>query len=132
MSKLVTLQQLRQGMLAVVDYIGNLFIATAEAIEELADTKQDKQAAVAVQIPADGWAEEATYPGYTFYYDIMDERITANDRVSITIAPGSMETAVACKLCPTNETLAGKIRVRSISVPASSIAAEYWIEQGKE
>jgi len=58
--------------------------------------------------------------------------VTAHDRATITIAPASIGTAASCKLCPTNETLAGKIRVRSVSVPAKSIAAEYWIEQGKE
>jgi len=132
MSKLVTLQQLKTGMQAVKDYINGLFIATAEAIEEVEAAKADKSKAITVTIPVEGWTEDATIPEFPLAYDIPVEGITAYDMATITVAPESIGTAVACKLCPTNETIAGKIRVRAVSVPASSITAEYWIEQGKE
>ena len=62
------------------------------------------------------------------------ESVKANKAaaVAITIAPGSLGTAKTCGLCATNETMAGIIRVRSTSIPAAEIAAEFWIEDGKE
>ena len=68
----------------------------------------------------------------TKHYDIAAEGVTASDRAEITIAPGSLGTAKACGLCATNETMAGKIRVRAINIPAEAISAEFWIEDGKE
>lgn len=93
--------------------------------------EQIKGAATPVTIPMTGWNSDnnANYPKY---YDIAVTGLTANDRAEITIAPSSMGTAISCGLCPTNETLAGKIRVRSTSIPTAAIAAEYWIEDGKE
>lgn len=71
----------------------------------------------------------AEYPSYC---DIAVSTITAADRVDIAIAPNSMATAIACGLCPTNQTLAGKIRVWARTVPDAAISAEYWLNQGKE
>jgi len=112
--------------------IGEVTGTVADALEELATGKMDKTNAVAVTIPASGWSEDASSASYPKYYDIAVAGVTANDRAEITIAPGSLDTAKACGLCPTNETLAGKIRVRATSVPAAAIAAEYWISDGKE
>ena len=62
----------------------------------------------------------------------MATGVTARDRAAVAIAPAGIDVAVACGLCPTNETMAGKIRVRAKSVPAAEIAAEFWLMQGKE
>lgn len=132
MDKLATLRQVMNCISTAKSYIDTILIAVTEAIEALDTTKVEKTNAVSIVIPANGWGSDETVPDYPVYYDIPVSGITANDRVSITIAPASIGTAVSCKLCPTNETLAGKIRVRSVSVPATGIAAEYWIEQGKE
>ena len=40
--------------------------------------------------------------------------------------------AIACGMSPTNQTLAGKIRVWAKTAPAAAISAEYWLNQGKE
>ena len=58
--------------------------------------------------------------------------MTAKDLADIAIAPNSMDVAIECGMCPTNETLAGKIRVWARSVPTEAIAAEYKLNQGKE
>jgi len=57
--------------------------------------------------------------------------LTADDRASINLAPTSIQTAISCGICPTCETLAGKIRIRSAQVPSAVISAQYWIEKGK-
>lgn len=90
-----------------------------------------KPSAASVTIPTTGWGSDST-AGYPAYYDITVAGVTVKDRANVTIAVGSLATAEACGMCPTNETLAGKIRIRAVSVPTAAISAEYWIEKGKE
>lgn len=87
--------------------------------------------ATPITIPTSGWQSDST-AGYPKYYDISVTGITAKDRAEITISHSSLDTAKTCGLCPTNETLAGKIRVRAASIPTAAISAEYWIMDGKE
>lgn len=135
MSKITVFEHLRACAEEARDYAGGLVAKLAktatEAIEELEQAKADKAQSVAITIPATGWASDSG-GDYPHYYDIAAEGVTANDRAAITIAPGSLGTAKTCGLCATNETMAGKIRVRAIQVPAEAISAEFWIEDGKE
>ena len=135
MSKITVFEHLRACAEEARDYAGGLVAKLAktatEAIEELEQAKADRAQSVAVTIPATGWQSE-TGGDYPHYYDIAAEGVTASDRAEITIAPGSLGTAKACGLCATNETMAGKIRVRAINIPSEAISAEFWIEDGKE
>lgn len=135
MSKITVFEHLKACAEEARDYAGGLVAKLAktatEAIEELEQAKADKAQSVAITIPATGWASDSG-GDYPHYYDISAEGVTANDRAAITIAPGSLGTAKTCGLCATNETMAGKIRVRAIQVPAEAISAEFWIEDGKE
>lgn len=135
MSKITVFEHLKACAEEARDHAGGLVAKLAktatEAIEELEQAKADKAQSVAITIPATGWASDSG-GDYPHYYDIAAEGVTANDRAAITIAPGSLGTAKTCGLCATNETMAGKIRVRAIQVPAEAISAEFWIEDGKE
>lgn len=135
MSKITVFEHLKACAEEARDYAGGLVAKLAktatEAIEELEQAKADKAQSVAITIPATGWTSDSG-GDYPHYYDIAAEGVTANDRAAITIAPGSLGTAKTCGLCATNETMAGKIRVRAIQVPAEAISAEFWIEDGKE
>lgn len=101
------------------------------SLQEIEEALNDFPQSTPVTIPTTGWASDST-AGYPNYYDIAVAGVTANDHAEITIVPDSLGTAAACGLCPTNETMAGKIRVRAASVPTAGIKAEYWIENGKE
>lgn len=135
MSKITVFEHLRACAEEARDYAGGLVAKLAktatEAIEELEQAKADRAQSVAITIPATGWKSDSS-GDYPHYYDIAAEGVTASDRAAITIAPGSLGTAKTCGLCATNETMAGIIRVRSTSIPAAEIAAEFWIEDGKE
>ena len=105
--------------------------ATPSAVKQaydLANGKQSKPLKGSFTIPASGWSTDST-TGYTRYYDIAVSGVTASDRADIIIAPGSVNAAAACGLCPVSETLAGKVRIRASSVPSEAISAEYWIEK---
>nr|UWG90084.1 MAG: hypothetical protein [Bacteriophage sp.] len=135
MNKITVFEHLRACAEAAKNYasdlVGELAQTTMEAVGELESVKANKTEAAAITIPATGWKSD-TSADYPHYYDIAVEGVTASDRAEITIAPDSIGMAKTCGLCATNETMAGKIRVRSMSVPTEAIAAECWIEDGKE
>lgn len=91
----------------------------------------DKVRRVSLTIPISGWGSDSSVAAYSKYYDITVDGLTAEDWVEIAIAPDSLEAAKACGLCPTSQSLAGKIRVRATSFPATAIALECWIVNGK-
>ena len=103
-----------------------------DAIKEVEAAKTDKRNAVSITISTSGWISDTSVSAYPYRYEISASSITAKDLVIINISPSSQAAATACRLCPTNETVDGKIRIRAAKVPASSIAAEYWIEKAKE
>lgn len=136
MEKITVLEHIRACAVAsrnfVTGLIGEVAGTVADALEELDRTKANKTGSTAVSIPVSGWGTDNSIATYPKYYDIAVSGITAKDRAEITIASGSLDEAKACGLCPTNETLEGKIRLRSSSVPTMSIAVEYRVEKGKE
>ena len=103
----------------------------AEQLTELDTDKCDRPAAVSFTIPASGWASDNT-ADYPQYYDLAVSGVTAADRADVAVAPAGFRTAADCGLCPSSETLEGKIRLRAVSVPAENISAVYWLEKGKE
>lgn len=112
--------------------VGDLAQAVTDAMEELERVKADRSGFTKVTIPTEGWAKDNSVIAYPVFYDIPAQGITAKDRASVAIAPGSLGHAAACSMCPTCETLAGVIRIRAGSAPKEAISAEYWIDQGKE
>ena len=69
-----------------------------------------------VTIPIVGWEEDGSGL-YPFHLDIPNEDISVNHTPDIAIEPDSMMTAVMCGLCPTAQTLNGKLRLFAQSVP---------------
>lgn len=109
--------------------------AMRQGFQEIEDVINDFPVATAFSIPAtaSSWtldSEETT--AYKYYHDVTVEDVTTHDVAIVTISRDSIGSARLCGLCPQNETLAGKIRLRAKSVPTSSIAAEYYVCPGKE
>lgn len=123
---------LREDIQGLTSQAAQTFEQIDEALVDMEGQKLDKTNAVTFSILTSGWGTDNNIAGYSKYYDIAVTGVTEKDRAEITIAPSSLDTAKACGLCPTNQTLAGKIRVRAASIPIAAIAAEYWIENGKE
>lgn len=111
--------------------IASLAETTSEALSEMDTVKADKSEAVAIELPATGWVSDASAADYRYRYDLAVVGVTASDTAVVSIAPNSMGTAIACGLCPTNQTLAGTIRFWAKTLPTAAIAAEYKIEKGK-
>lgn len=118
-------------MEATVSDLGEDLAQFSEVTADSVAAKQDKPTAVSCTIPTTGWGKDST-AGYPNYYDIAASGVMDKDRAEISLNSAGVAAAVNCGLCPTCETLANKIRVRSMTIPSAAIAAEYWIEQGKE
>lgn len=135
MGKASLLDQFRACAMSAKDYAIKKVLEAVEGmgkdLEAMEAAKADKPTAAAFTIPATGWEKDDT-EGYPQYYDLPVSGVTARDRAEVTLARSSLNTAFKCGLCQTCETMNGKIRLRAASVPAAAIAAEYWIEQGKE
>ena len=131
LSSLARIKGTADANASAVSGLGEDFAELSELTAKDVAKKQDKPAAVSCSIQTTGWAKDEM-AGYPNYYDLPVEGLTAKDKAEINLAPSSMSAAVECGLCQTCETLAGKLRLRSVSVPTKAIAAEYWIEQGKE
>ena len=135
MGKSPIIEQLRASAIAAKNYAIGLVLQFAENtgkdLEAMEVRKADKPTAVSCTIPATGWKEDGT-AGYPQYYDLPISGVTASDRAEVTLAPSGLETAAKCGMCQTCETMNGKIRLRAARVPEAAIAAEYWIEKGKE
>ena len=125
-NNLLKLSHLRAGL-------GRLAGVVAEALGEMEAVKADKPSILSVAIPATGWsiAGLTVYP-YCYYYDLGVSGVTANDIATVMIAPSSVDTAIDCGLCPTNETLANTIRFWSVEPPAQAITIEFEIAKGSE
>ncbi len=101
------------------------------AIQNLDAAKQDKRQGMEITLPASGWVKDGA-AAYPYSYELSVPGVTDRDRAEVTIAPGSIETAAECGLCPTNETLEGTVRLWARSVPSAAIRAEYWLEKGAQ
>lgn len=131
MGKLALFEHITESLLAAKNFSAELISELAQIVREIEQAKADKPKSVSATIPNTGWSRDndTSYPNY---YDIPVQGVTVQDRAEITLYPDSLEIAKACGLCPTNETLTGKIRVRAFGMPASTLNIEYWIEKGKE
>ena len=109
--------------------------AMRQGFQEIEDARNDFPAATPFSIPADAslWVLDSNEESdYKWHYDVTVTDVSVADVAIVTISRSGMESARRCGLCPQNETLAGKIRLRAISVPPSSIEAEYYVCPGKE
>lgn len=106
--------------------------AMQQGFKEVEDALNDLPSATSFSIPVTGWTKDTEETsGYPYHYDLTVEGIGAEDFPIVTVAPSGQATARSCGLCPTCESLAGVIRLWAESVPTTSIAAEYWIVDGK-
>lgn len=89
-------------------------------------TWQSLVSAGTVSIPITGWKKDSTaiFPNY---YDVAISGILAADRVDLIVDIASLDTALKCGLCGITEALAGKVRIRSRTVPSAAISLQYWI-----
>lgn len=117
--------------------VATLSEAVQRGFKELTDAINDFPRATPFAIPATAsetaWIlDNEETSDYKWHYDIAAADVSTADVAIVTVSRSGAEAARRCGLCPQNETLAGKIRIRAMSVPPQSIAAEYYVCPGKE
>ena len=127
MKKVTTLEQTKELSRQVTDGIAQVAEAAAGALDEMDKSKADKKIYASATIPTAGWVASGITQ-YPFQYDLAARSVRAEDRVAVYIAPESMDTAIGCGLCPTNESLTRKLRFYSVKAPEKAINIEYAIE----
>ncbi len=105
------------------------FAQKADArLDNLETGKADKPEMLNITIPASNWTEnqdEATSAaGYAFSCDVAVEGATSADSADTIIAPGSMQAAVACGLCPTSTVVDGAVRYYAVSAPTQALSVQ--------
>ena len=81
-------------------------------------------------LPTTGWTKDANdISGYPWHYDLSVTGLTANDLVTVCVQQGSQTAAVACGLCPVNDTRTGAIRFFAAAAPGSAINIAYHIKK---
>ena len=79
-----------------------------------------------VSVPTSGWKSDSTKI-FPYYYDLAITGILSTDRVDLIVAIASLDTALKCGLCGITEASAGKVRIRSRTVPTAAISLQYWV-----
>ena len=131
LSKIVQINVMAGGNTSSVTILGEDLAAFAELVTEELRGKRDNALCVSCVLPVAGWVRDGP-SGYPYRLDVLAEGITGRDRAEVVLEPSSQDTARKCALCPSCETLDGRIRFWATSIPAADIAAEYWIEKGRE
>lgn len=98
-----------------------------DTLEEL--TKKERHGIyepVAFTIPVDGWETDTTVPKFPVFYTVMDENVTAKDKVAVDVAPKSTDIARSANFT-TTESFDGGFRIRARRIPKQPIEAQYHI-----
>ncbi len=131
LSKIVQINLMAGGNTSAITELGEEFTVFTELVTEELRGKRDNAKFASCVLPATGWVQDGP-DSYPYRLDVLAEEVTARDRAEVVLEPASQETALKCALCPSCETLDGRIRFWAASIPAADIAAEYWIEKGRE
>lgn len=130
-SKIVQINVMAGGNSSAITKLSEDLAAFAELVTEGLCGKRDNALCASCVLPIAGWVRDG-HDGYPYRLDVLVEGITARDRADVILEPSSQGTALKCALCPSCETLDGCIRFWAARIPAADIAAEYWIEKGRE
>lgn len=131
LSEIVQIKVMAGGNTSAITKLGEELAEFAELVTEELRGKRDNARSASCMLQTSGWVRDGP-DGYPYRLDVLAEEVTARDRAEVVLEPASQETALKCALCPSCETLDGRIRFWAASIPAADIAAEYWIEKGRE
>lgn len=99
-------------------------LVTYNDLIKLLNNRAAGAAQMSITIPASGWvADEDTHGAYKIHLDIPSTDITEDMVPFLTVEPESLNTAIACELCPGTRTLPGALRLYANSIPKAAIGA---------
>lgn len=69
-------------------------------------------------------------PNCSYCYSLAVDGLTSRDRVTLTVSPSSVETAISCGLIPVCLSQEGYLMLGAERQPLADMNAEIWIEKG--
>ena len=77
-----------------------------------------------ITIPANAWTAESSIDSYAYTAEVTLESVTAEESPTVTIHRESLDTAIACELCPVAETLdSGALKLWAKHLPGADMTA---------
>lgn len=124
-------RSIKQTANAAANGVLQLSDALNQSITEIEAVLNDILSTASITILPTDWTQNTTIASaYQYYYDIINAEVTAADLPIVSVAPNSLETTAACELCPTCESMAGKVRLYSKSRPENNIVINCWVVKG--
>lgn len=122
-----TAEAAANGVLQLSDALNQSITEIEAVLNELPPS-----AASITILPTD-WTQDTTIESeYQYYYDVINAEVKATDLPIVSVAPRSLDVTADCELCPTCESLTGKIRIYSKSLPSDNIVINCWVIEGME
>lgn len=96
-----------------------------------ADSFVARTTPTAFSITTSAWQENSSETSeFVFFADIPVSGLTAKDYAEVNFNRASQSVAAEAKICAAGETMAGKIRIYSETVPTATLSGEYIIMKG--
>ena len=104
-------------------------IAVLSALEEkIGDSAQVQLNTFTLAVNA--WQSDQSEGSVYIYYADISADITADDYAEINFTRGCLSVVADANICPSGETLAGKIRIFAEKVPTADISGQFLIMKG--
>lgn len=119
--------------MTLVDFnqFSKIFLRIKKFVLSEVKTRMSKPKSVSFAISVGSWISNGNNSAYNYRCDILVDGLKSTDIATVSVSPGSQSVAANCGLCPTNETLNGKIRLFAKNIPSDSISGEYYILEGR-
>lgn len=110
---------------------GRISITRNNITNALGYTPPERLAPVSFTIEIGAWNVDTSETSeFVHYADIAASNLTADDYVEISFDRASQSTISRANLCPSGETMNGRIRLYSENIPDKAINGEYVITKG--
>lgn len=106
---------------------------TQSAVSNALNTRVPCPTPTAFTLAVSAWMENSSETSeFVYYADIEVSGLTANDYAEVNFTRTSQSVIANADLCPSGDTMSGKIRIYAKNVPATSVSGEYVVTKGAD
>lgn len=104
---------------------------TQLAVSNALNSKVPCPTPTAFTIAANAWQENSSETSeFVYYADITVSGLTVNDYAEVNFNRTSQNIIATANICPSGDTMSGKIRIYAKNIPTDSISGQYIITKG--
>lgn len=106
---------------------------TQSAVSNALNTLVPCPTPTAFTLATSAWVKNSSETSEFIYYaDITVSGLTANDYAEVNFTRTSQSVIANADLCPSGDTMSGRIRIYAKNVPATSVSGEYVVTKGAD